>query len=90
MLGLSTCAKCDGHNFEVVTQEPSGSNFKLIFVKCSICKAPIGVTEYYNAGAEFLRQKEQIEALSSHLSSIEIRLSNIEILLSQITNHLQR
>lgn len=83
MKGFSNCAKCNGSSFKVVTQEPAGSNYKLNFVQCAGCNAPIGVLDFYNTGNQLDDQKKAIGALSS-------RLSNIENLLDQIARHLKR
>lgn len=77
MLGFSTCAKCGGSMFKVVTQEPSGSAYKLNFVQCSSCNAPVGVLDYYNTGAQLDDHKKLIANLDSRLSSIEYTLQQV-------------
>jgi uncharacterized Zn finger protein len=46
----STCPACKKTSFEVVMEEPKGSNYKLLFTRCSACGAVVGVTEFYNIG----------------------------------------
>jgi hypothetical protein len=77
MFNISTCAKCGGSSFKVVLQEPSGSNYKLNFVQCSSCNAPVGVLEYYNTSSQLEKQKKQIENLGSQLSNIEHTLRQV-------------
>jgi hypothetical protein len=67
MFSISTCAKCGGGMFKVVTQEPAGSNYKSNFIQCSSCNAPIGVVDYYNTGAQLEEQKALINNLGSRL-----------------------
>ena len=50
-MAYSTCPKCTNSRFEIVENEPTGSNFKLMFVQCNSCGAVVGVTDYYNVGA---------------------------------------
>jgi hypothetical protein len=51
MFSTSICPHCQKSGFETVVEEPSGSNFKIIFVRCQWCKTVVGVTEYYNCGS---------------------------------------
>ncbi|GFE57697.1 hypothetical protein AOG1_15770 [Geobacter sp. AOG1] len=83
MLTISSCAKCGGGMFKVVEKEPHGSNFKVNFVQCSSCNAPIGVLDYYNLGTLMKKQEKSID-------DIESRLSNIEHTLRQIAHHLNQ
>lgn len=46
----SKCPSCQKSGFEVVTEEPKDSNFKLMFVRCQWCKTVVGVLDYYNIG----------------------------------------
>lgn len=46
----SKCPHCKGFSFELVEHSPLNSNYKVWFVQCSICKAPIGAMEYMNSG----------------------------------------
>lgn len=50
MIPTSRCPHCQSTGFEVVTEEPKDSNFKVIFVRCQSCKTAVGVLEYYNSG----------------------------------------
>jgi predicted nucleic acid-binding Zn-ribbon protein len=77
MLGISSCPKCGNGRFKLVTQEPSGSNFKLNFIQCSSCNSPVGVMDYFNTGAQMEDQKKQIDKISSRLSSIEHTLQQL-------------
>lgn len=81
MFNMSKCHKCGGTFFKLVTQEPTGSNYKVNFVQCSSCDTPIGVLDYFNIGSQLETQKETI-------SKIDQRLANIESLLYQIAGFL--
>lgn len=50
MLSTSKCPHCQKSGFETAVEEPKGSNFKIILVRCQWCKTVVGVTEYYNCG----------------------------------------
>lgn len=83
MFSISSCAKCGGGMFKVVTQEPAGSNYKLNFIQCSSCNAPIGVVDYYNTGAQLEEQKALINKLGSRLANLEHNIYQI----AQILQH---
>lgn len=51
MYSNSKCPHCQKSGFEVVTEEPKSSNFKLMFVRCQWCKTVVGILDYYNIGA---------------------------------------
>ncbi|AQX86124.1 hypothetical protein ATB97_19325 [Elizabethkingia bruuniana] len=46
----SKCPKCENSRFEMVEDAPEGSNFKMMFIRCTSCKTVIGVGDYYNIG----------------------------------------
>ena len=71
MFSNSQCPHCQGSSFETVVQEPSGSRYKLIFVQCSGCNAPIGVLDFMNIGAMTEDQDAAIAKLGSRLHKIE-------------------
>ena len=50
MYSSSKCPHCQKSGFEVATEEPKDSNFKLMFVRCQWCKTVVGVLDYYNIG----------------------------------------
>jgi hypothetical protein len=75
---MSNCLKCNGTQFTVVTQSPSGTEFKLNFVQCSSCGTPIGVLEFYNIGTILTEQEKLLTEMSSQLSMMENKLKNIE------------
>ena len=66
----SKCGKCGGFMWEIVQEEPSGSSFKLNFVRCTLCKNPVGVLEYYNLASK-------IEALEKLVKDIESRNNSL-------------
>lgn len=73
-MAWSTCPKCDSHRFELTEVEPANSRYKMFFVQCSSCGAPMGVTEYYDTGS----------TLKKHEKSMEERLSRIESQIGQL------
>lgn len=46
----SKCPHCQKSAFETAIEEPTGSNFKVIFIRCQSCKTVLGVLDFYNAG----------------------------------------
>lgn len=47
-MAASKCPKCENTRFELAEESPTGSNYKLQFVRCASCKTVIGVLEYYS------------------------------------------
>lgn len=65
-MARSTCPKCDSHNFELVENCPSESNFKFMFVQCVSCGAVVGVMDYYNIGAKLKTIEAKIDKLPKY------------------------
>ncbi len=74
---MSKCAHCKSFSFELVEQVPIGSNYKLFFVQCSICKNPVGVLEYFNSGAQIGKVEKKIENLENKINNLESFLRQI-------------
>jgi hypothetical protein len=49
-MARSTCIKCGGLRFEMVENEPVGSNYKFMFVQCAKCGGVVGVLDFFNIG----------------------------------------
>lgn len=64
----SKCGHCGSTNWELNLEVPSGSNYKLYFVRCGSCRVPIGVLEYYNSGAEIKKVQDSLSTLGSSLT----------------------
>lgn len=49
----SRCPKegCNSTRFETEVEDPEGSNYKLLFIRCHSCGTVVGVLDYYNIGA---------------------------------------
>lgn len=75
--GFSKCGGCGGGSFKMVEQEPSGAAYKIMFVQCSTCNVPVGVTDYFNAGVLLQTQKQEIAALKKQISGLEHSVSQI-------------
>lgn len=78
---MSKCPKCviNSYSFEVVENSPRGSNFKLWFVQCVICKSPIGAMEYFNSSVK-------MDALERKLSS---KLDEIDNMIRQLYSRIK-
>lgn len=59
-MAISTCIKCGGTLFEAKQATPMGSNFVLTFIQCSHCGGVVGVTDYFNIGAELQEIKKRL------------------------------
>jgi len=47
----SKCPKCSNSTFEIAEDVPTGSKFKLYFIRCESCKTIVGTVPFYNTGA---------------------------------------
>ena len=68
-MAVSTCAKCNGHSFELALSTPIGESKKLTIVQCSSCGTPVGVIDPATGS--------QIEALKHQIAAIDERLNRI-------------
>lgn len=82
-MAISTCAKCGSHFFELSETSPSGSNYKLFFVQCSVCGVPVATQEYYHLGT-------LIENQSKLIKNLEMKIRNIENQLYALQNQSKR
>jgi hypothetical protein len=72
-MAKTTCGKCGGTTFENVIVSPRGSNFKLSFVQCASCGAPIGVMDFLNIGSELQDLRKQLTEIQDALKKISGR-----------------
>ena len=77
-MAFSKCPHCENRYFELAEQSPSGSNYKIQFVQCSKCGAPVGVMEYYDSGALLKKNEKRLEALEHKLANVEHGVSHID------------
>lgn len=68
---MTKCQKCNGFNFEIEEVSPIGSRYKMYFIQCIHCKAPVGVTDYFNTADLIDKIEKKIEGMESTLSGIE-------------------
>jgi uncharacterized Zn finger protein len=59
-MAISACPKCGNHTFEMKLAEPHNSNYKINLVQCMSCGTVVGVTDYYNLGAELKSIKKHL------------------------------
>lgn len=53
--------------WEVSEEAPNDSNYKMFFVRCSLCKVPIGVMDYTNVNARVEIAEKKITKLAESL-----------------------
>lgn len=74
---MSKCGHCGSFSWELYTESPSGSNFKISFVRCSICKVPVGTMEYFNLHSSIEVLQKKVEALEQAVGSTSHTLAII-------------
>jgi len=70
-MAFSSCPKCGNTFFEVDIKEPSGSNFKLLFVQCSSCGSVVGTMDYYNIGAKINDVISKLDDLTTKVNWLQ-------------------
>lgn len=66
-MAMSRCPHCESTTFEVTTQEPYHSNYKLVFVQCSRCGAPFSAQPYFNEFDKLVQIEERIKGIEAKL-----------------------
>lgn len=66
---LSKCPHCKSTLWELQTEEPRGSAFKINFIRCFSCKAPVGTMEYYNLHSTLEKIEKEVKYLKSSISN---------------------
>lgn len=61
----SICPHCKGVFWELETEEPQKSAFKINFIRCATCKAPVGTMEYYNLHSKLEQIEKEVKELKS-------------------------
>jgi hypothetical protein len=73
---VSKCGHCDGTKWEVAEARLSNSKFKISFIQCIQCGAPVGAINSSDIGSLLSDQ-------DTTLSQIEYRLARIEGILQK-------
>ena len=61
------CPKCNNINFELITDFPTGSNFKFNYIRCSSCKV-------FLQAIPFIDTNTKIEQLQNDINKIKQKL----------------
>lgn len=67
---MSKCPHCGSFSWELHTESPIGSNFKINFVRCSICKVPVGTMEFFNLHSSIEVLQKKIDVLERTVSTL--------------------
>jgi len=70
-MATTKCPKCSHTAFEVVSNTPEGSKFKIDFVQCKSCGTPVAAIDFYNTGSLLLEQREHIIGIAKQLSAVQ-------------------
>lgn len=79
---LSKCGSCGGFGFAIKEVSPSGAAFKKVFIQCSLCGVPVGVTDFYDTHSAIENTNTKIRALGDKLNSLEHTLRQIVSILN--------
>lgn len=82
----SKCGSCGGVSWEIREESPRGSEFKVFFVRCFVCKVPIGTLDYFNTHATLTKLGKKIASLESGVGSISSALQTINNNIIRLSN----
>lgn len=74
---MSQCGKCGNSTFRAQEQNVSGATFKLVFVQCSSCGTPVGVTTFFDPGIMLNQQKNTLQNLESKINRVDSMLQQV-------------
>ena len=60
---MSKCGHCGGFMWELSQESPNGAAFKVNFIRCALCKVPIGVVDYFDVHSKV----DKVEKLTAKL-----------------------
>ena len=69
----STCPKCGGGFFHLKKAPPLGADYEILFVQCSQCGTPVGVTDMMNVPAVLAAQNRALRAIAEAVG-VEVEL----------------
>lgn len=67
---MSKCGHCGGFSWEISEEEPQYAKFKMWFIRCSMCKVPIGVADYTHVPSDVARVEESVKKLGNSVTSM--------------------
>jgi len=67
---MSKCGHCGGFSWELHEESPSGSALKVNFIRCMLCKVPIGVVDYYDVHSKVDRVEKLTKGLGDSVTSM--------------------
>lgn len=56
--------------WELSEESPSGSNFKVFFVRCTLCKVPIGMVDYFDIHSKVDRVEKLTKGLGDSVTGM--------------------
>lgn len=65
----SVCPHCKGIFWELHTEEPQHCNFKVNFIRCSKCKAPVGVMDFFDTHTKLEKIEKLVGAMGTTVTS---------------------
>lgn len=66
-MARSECGYCDNRTFELAEVSPMKSNYKMYFVQCSNCGAPVGVVPFFDLATRMDEVEERVKKIEAAL-----------------------
>lgn len=67
---MSKCGHCGGFTWELHEESPNGAAFKVNFIRCAMCKVPVGVMDYFDIHTKVDRVERLTKGLGDSLTGM--------------------
>lgn len=74
---MSKCSNCQNTTFKIQEQSPIGSAFKVNFIQCSKCGAPVGVVDYFDVHSGINSLHEKLENIKNMMSHLDYKVDEV-------------
>jgi hypothetical protein len=85
-MATPACPHCQGQVFELHEPQINGTHYKILFVQCAGCGAPVAAMEYYGSGAVLKEQEARIKNIEHQMSSISGAIAHISRIVTEMAN----
>jgi predicted nucleic-acid-binding Zn-ribbon protein len=77
MFGSTKCVKCESSSFKLEEIEMQGAAYNMMVAKCTSCKTPFGLTDFYNVGQLLKNQEKAVADLGKKIDGLEYTMGQI-------------
>ena len=67
---MSKCGSCGTFTWEISEEEPRHARFKMYFIRCAMCKVPIGVADYTHVPSDIAKVEKSLTTLGNSVTQM--------------------